>query len=272
MKPHRRDTIRLAYNRAFRAPSFVNSYLETRFRNTVDLGPAGPFEFEVLAVGNDQLAEEALTAYEVAYVTTVGRVTASASAYVNRTTNAIQFTQTASYSSSAPPPGWPLPPDVLDRLLDQGRGLPSEFSYRNFDRIIDRGFELSGAMRVRAGLSVSANYSWQDHPEATGVDISELNIPPRHRFNAAVNASHGRYFGALSGNVVGSAFWQDVLPAYKGSTAAYAIVDGAFGVYSSDRLMTVTVRGTNLLNSRIQQHAFGDVIRRMVTGEIRVRF
>jgi len=272
VKPRRRDTIRLAYNRAFRAPSFVNSYLETRFRNTVDLGPAGPFEFEVVAVGNDQLAEEALTAYEVAYVTTVGRVTASAAAYVNRTTNAIQFTQTASYSSSAPAPGWPLPPDVLDRLLDQGRGLPSEFSYRNFDRIIDRGFELSGAMRVRAGLSVSANYSWQDHPEATGVDISELNIPPRHRFNAAVNASHGRYFGALSGNVVGSAFWQDVLPAYKGSTAAYAIVDGAFGVYSSDRLMTVTVRGTNLLNSRIQQHAFGDVIRRMVTGEIRVRF
>ena len=272
VKPRSRDTIRVAFNRAFRAPSFVNSYLETTFRETVDLPAAGPFEFQVEAVGNDQLEEETLTAYEVAYVTTVGRVTATAAAYVNRTTNAIQFTQTASYSSSAPPPGWPFPPESLDRLVEEGRGLPSEFSYRNFDRIVDRGFELSGAMRVRTGLSVSANYSWQARPEPKGVDISELNIPPGHRFNAAVNASYGRYFGAISGNVVDSAFWQDVLPAYKGWTAAYALIDGVFGVYSSDRLMTVTVRGTNLLNSRIQQHVFGDVIRRMVTGEFRVRF
>ena len=76
----------------------------------------------------------------------------------------------------------------------------------------------------------------------------------------------------LSGSFVDSAFWQDVLPAYKGSTAGYATLDGAFGVHSSDRLMTVTLRGTNLLNRRIQQHAFGDVIRRMMTGEIRVQF
>jgi outer membrane receptor protein involved in Fe transport len=272
MKPRSRDTVRVAFNRAFRAPSFVNSYLETTFRDTVNLSGGKPFEFQVEAVGNDRLEEETLTAYEAAYVTSFGRITASAAAYVNRTTNAIQFTQTASYSSGAPPPGWPLPPQVLDQWIAEGRGLPSEFSYRNFERIVDRGFELSGAMRVRTGLSVSANYSWQDRPEPKGVDLSELNIPPRHRFNAAVNAAYGRYFGAISSNVVDSAFWQDVLPAYKGWTAAYAIIDGAFGVYSSDRLMAVTVRGTNLLNSRIQQHAFGDVIRRMVTGEIRVRF
>jgi outer membrane receptor protein involved in Fe transport len=270
--PDRSQTIRLSYNRAFRAPSFVNSYLETSFRTTETVGPAGPFEWEVAAVGNDDLKEEALTAYEAAYVTTVGRVTASAAAYVNRTANAIQFTQTGSYSSSAPPPGWPRPPDVLDRLIDQGKGLPSEFSYLNFERIVDRGFELSGEFRISADVSARTNYSWQDRPGATGVDVSELNVPPRHRFNAAVSAARGRYFGTLSGSVVDSAYWQDVLTPYSGWTAAYASVDGAFGVHSSDRLMTVTIRGTNLLNRRIQQHAFGDVIRRMVTGEMRVRF
>jgi len=71
---------------------------------------------------------------------------------------------------------------------------------------------------------------------------------------------------------VDSAFWQDVLTPYKGLTASYTLVDGAFGVYSTDRLMTATVRGTNLLNKPVQQHAFGDVIRRAVTGEIRFRF
>ena len=109
MKPRAGHTIRLSFNRAFRAPSFVNSYLETSFRTTADLPSAGPFEFEVVAVGNDRLEEEALTAYEGAYITTAGRVTATAAAYLNQTSNAIQFTQTASYSSSAPPPGWPLP-------------------------------------------------------------------------------------------------------------------------------------------------------------------
>ena len=120
MKPRAGHTIRLSYNRAFRAPSFVNSYLETSFRTTADLLSAGPFEFEVVAVGNDQLEEEALTAYEGAYVITAGPVTATAAAYLNQTSNAIQFTQTASYSSSAPPPGWPLAPG-RPRPADRGR-------------------------------------------------------------------------------------------------------------------------------------------------------
>ena len=272
VKPRPNHTVRVSYNRAFRAPSFVNSYLETSFRITQDLESVGPFTWEVAAVGNDQLEEEAVTAYEAGYVATVGRVTASVAAYLNRTTNAIQFTQTASYSSSAPPPGWPLPPGVLDQMIEKGQGLPSELSYLNFDRITDRGFELSGEIRVNAAVSARANYSWQDQPRPRGVDISELNLPPRHRFNAAVSASRGRYFGTVSGSFVDSAFWQDVLPAYAGSTAAYATLDGAVGLHSSDRLMTVTLRATNLLNSRIQQHAFGDVIRRMMTGEIRLQF
>ena len=184
VKPQANHTLRVWYNRAFRAPSFVNSYLETSFRITEDLRPAGPFTWEVAAVGNDQLKEEAVAAYEAAYVAIVGRLTASAAAYLNRTTNAIQFTQTASYSSSAPPPGWPLPPGVLDQLIEQGQGLPSELSYVNVDRITDRGFELSGEMRIDTAVSARANYSWQDQPRARGADVSELNVPPRHRFNA----------------------------------------------------------------------------------------
>jgi len=272
LRPRPAHTIRLSYNRAFRAPSFVNSYLDTSFQIEVPLGAAGPFPVPVVAVGNDQLREEALTAYEVAYSAALGRVTAGGAMYVNRVRNAIQFTQTGSYTSDAPPPGWPLLPSALDELIARGLGLPSSFSYLNFERITDRGLELTGDVRVTSALSVFANYSWQDQPRARGVDIAELNLPPRHRVNAGINAVHGRYFGSLSGSFVDAAFWQDVLTPYKGLTASYTLVDGAFGVYSTDRLMTVTVRGTNLLNTPVQQHAFGDVIRRAVTGEIRFRF
>jgi iron complex outermembrane receptor protein len=272
LRPRPEHTIRLSYNRAFRAPSFVNSYLDTSFQIDVPLGAAGPFPVPVVAVGNDQLREEALTAYEAAYSAALGRVTAGGAVYVNRVRNAIQFTQTGSYTSDAPPPGWPLPPSALDELIARGLGLPSSFSYLNFERITDRGLELTGDVRVTSALSVFANYSWQDQPRAKGVDIAELNLPPQHRVNAGINAVHGRYFGSLSGSFVDSAFWQDVLTPYKGLTASYTLVDGAFGVYSTDRLMTVTVRGTNLLNKPVQQHAFGDIIRRAVTGEIRFRF
>ena len=61
------QTIRLSFNRAFRAPSFVNSYLETSFPHHSGCAiRAGRFEFQVVAVGNDRLEEEALTAYEAA--------------------------------------------------------------------------------------------------------------------------------------------------------------------------------------------------------------
>jgi outer membrane receptor protein involved in Fe transport len=272
LRPRPEHTIRLSYNRAFRAPSFVNSYLDTSFLIEADLPIAGPFPVPVVAVGNDQLREEALTAYEAAYSVALGRVTAGAAVYVNRVSNAIQFTQTGSYTSSDPPPGWPLPPSVLDDLIDRGLGLPSSFSYLNFERITDRGLELTGEMRVTSALSVFGNYSWQDQPRAQGVDIGELNLPPPHRVNAGINAARGRYFGSLSGSFVDSAFWQDVLTQHRGLTASYTLVDGAFGLYSTDRLMTVTGRVTNLLNTRVQQHAFGDVIRRALTGEIRFRF
>lgn len=270
IKPRASQTIRASFNRAFRAPSLVNSFLGTSILNELDLGPAGRFQFPTVAVGNEQLREEALTAYEAGYIGGFGRTTLGAALYVYRTKNTILFTQSGSYSSGAPPPGWPIAPAVLDRLETEGRGLPSRFTYLNFDRITDRGLELSADVRVTAATSAFANYTWQAEPEPRGFDISELNLPPTHRFNAGVSVARGRYFGSLIGSFVDTAFWQDT--GYRGATDAYTLVDGGFGVHSTDRMMTVAVRATNLLDKPVQQHVFGDVIRRTVTGEVRFQF
>jgi iron complex outermembrane receptor protein len=64
IKPTASQTFRLSFNRAFRAPSFVDSFLETSFLNEIDLGPAGAFHFPAFAGGNPALRQEALTAYE----------------------------------------------------------------------------------------------------------------------------------------------------------------------------------------------------------------
>jgi outer membrane receptor protein involved in Fe transport len=270
IKPRASQTIRVSFNRAFRAPSFVNSFLGTTFLSEADLGPTGRFQFPTVAVGNGQLKEEALTAYEAGYIGGFGRTTLGAALYLYRTKNTILFTQSGSYTSGAPPPGWPIAPAVLDRLETEGRGLPSRFTYLNFDRITDRGLELSADVRVTTATSAFANYSWQAEPEPRGFDISELNLPPRHRFNAGVSVARGRYFGSLVGSFVDAAFWQDA--GYDGRTDPYTLVDGGFGVHSTDRMMTVAVRGTNLLDKPVQQHVFGDVIRRTVTGEVRFQF
>jgi outer membrane receptor protein involved in Fe transport len=273
IKPRPSQTFRLSFNRAFRAPSLVNSFLDTSFLNTRPLGPGGgQFQFATVAVGNEQLKEEGLTAYEAGYIGGFGRLTFGAAVYLNRTKNAIQFSQVGSYSGAAPPPGWPLDPVVLDRLIAAGRGLPSRFTYLNFDSISDRGLELSADIGLRSAASAFANYSWQAEPRPHGFDISELNLPPTHRINAGVSVERGRYFGSLSGSFVDSEFWQDVLPDYTGRTAAYTLVDGTFGLHSTDRQMTVAVRGKNLLNKAIQQHIFGDVIGRRMTGEVRLTF
>ena len=240
IRPHPEHTIRVSYNRAFRAPSFLNSYLDIKFFSDEIGGGAVP----IAAVGNDDLKEEALTAYEVAYRATIGSLTAGAAVYVNRLRNSIQFAPTG----------------------------VTAFSYLNFDRITDRGYELSGDWRVNPFLSVFANYSWQDRPGARGIEPDQLNVQPRHRVNVGIDATLNRYFGSISASFVDSAYWQDVLPAHAGTTEPYTLVDASLGIHSPDRQFTIIGRITNLLNDRVQQHAFGDVIRRAVTGEIQLRF
>jgi outer membrane receptor protein involved in Fe transport len=115
IKPTPNQTIRLSYNRAFRAPSFVNSFLDITVLTSVDLGAAGPFEFQTVAQGNLALAAEALTAYEIGYIAGFDRVTVGAAVYLNHTRNEILFTTGDYYTSQTPPAGWPLAPAVLMR-------------------------------------------------------------------------------------------------------------------------------------------------------------
>lgn len=269
LKPSTNQTIRFSFNRAFRAPSLFNSFIDVGFLAQAPL-PSGHFQFPSVAVGNRNLKEESLTAYEAAYRAHVGPATFGAAAYVNRTRNMILFTQAAAYTSSNPPPGWPLPPQVLDALNTNGQGLPSEYTYRNFDRITDRGFELSLETRVSDAISAFGNYTWQGAPQPRGFGASEINVPPRHRINAGFGLNEPRYFGGVTVSYQSEAFWQDVLDArYDGWTDPFTAINVGAGVRSTDGTMTIGVRVSNLTNREIREHIFGDLIRRTVIGEVR---
>ncbi len=275
IKPTPDHAFRVSYNRAFRAPSFVNSFLDVTILQPFPLPGIGRFIFPVRADGNTGLDEESLTAYEVGYTGTLAnRYTVSAAFYINDTTDSIFFTRSGVYTSANPPPRWPLPPQVLDLLAAQGIFLPSHLTYLNFEGVRDKGVELGLNTRVSQELSLFANYSWQAEPVPDNPDdFEEYNIAPASRFNAGVNYDRGTWFGNLSLNFTDSAFWTDVLDArFHGPTERYTMVNGGGGGRFAEQRMTLSVKFVNLGNADAQQHIFGDILKRQVLGELKFDF
>jgi outer membrane receptor protein involved in Fe transport len=286
LKPAADHAFRISFNKAFRAPSLINNYLETTIINQLNLGLINPalagvtYNFPVRAIGNESLTEESTQSFEVAYTGIINsRATVSAAVYFTENEDEIFFTQTGRYRAAAPPPGWPLPAVVLEVLpppcasaVCTTGGLPSEFSYRNLGTVKNKGFELGLDGAVSRALNVFANYSWQAEPEPDFA-LSEINLPPTHRFNAGLNFTQGRFLGNLSASYVDDAFWQDVLDArFAGPTEAYTQINGAFGVrFAGDRI-TASVKVINLTDEDIQSHVFGDFLKRQVIGELRFQF
>ncbi|MFN2447672.1 MAG: TonB-dependent receptor domain-containing protein [Vicinamibacterales bacterium] len=87
-KPLPDHAIRLSYNKAFRAPSLINNFLDVAIINQLDLGRRNPalagrlYNFPIDAVGNEGLTEEAIQAFELAYTGILDqRTTLSAAVY-----------------------------------------------------------------------------------------------------------------------------------------------------------------------------------------------
>ena len=152
-------------------------------------------------------------------------------------------------------------------------GLPSLFTYRNLGTVRDKGIELSVDGVINDYVNAFANYSHQWTPVVEGFDLSEVNLPPQHRLNVGANFSSDRYFGNVVINYTDSAFWQDVLDArFSGSTDPYTLVNAGFGVRWNDGRHVTSLKVSNLLNADVQQHVFGDILKRQVVGELRVNF
>jgi outer membrane receptor protein involved in Fe transport len=182
------------------------------------------------------------------------------------------------YTATNPPPGWQLPPALLTQMAALGIYLPrTAFTYLNLGPTRQKGLELSVDHRINRAISAFANYSWQGKPivlsDPHPYPTSELALPPTNRFNIGLNADGSRYLGSVSVNYSDKAFFSDVLSSpYHGYTDAYTMLNGSFGVKWSGGKITTLVKGTNLTNEDIQQHVFGDIIKRSVVAEVRVAY
>jgi hypothetical protein len=129
-------------------------------------------------------------------------------------------------------------------------------------------------------LTGSVNYSYQTDPKPLTPDAdqlpypyTEINLPPQNRFNVALNYSGRRFLGMVSVNYADEAFWTDVLDGtYNGYTDAYTMLNATVGMKWADGRLTTSLKGTNLTNDDIQQHVFGDILKRSILAEIRFLF
>lgn len=282
--PQPNHTFRISYNEAFRTPSSINNYLDVTILNQV-----GPFLIPADAVGNVALVEEQLTAYEVGYVGTFDNaLTLTLAAYRNETEDTIDFFVADTYRLGnfppiGAPPGPGVPPQVLPCFavppgttpLCPNGGLsgvvPSDFSYRNVGETTDQGFELSLQQRLGSAWSWFFNASWQDDPEFVGVTEADQNKPPEWRANLGLSYDVGSYFVNGNVNYQDEAFWADVLNV-RAATDSFTQINLSLGVRLLDERMTLQVTGANVTDEDVQQHIFGDIISRKITGQLGFRF
>ena len=296
LKPANNQTFRVSYNRAFRAPSMVNNNLDVTISNPFPLAALNPalagrnFLVPTHASGNKDLTEEHVDAYEVSYTGKVGAKSLfSAAAYYNKTSNSIFFTVAQNYGLFSPPAGWtslpiwPAGPAGIPTAIgtwaavQSKANFPLEYTYKNLGTTKDKGLELGFDSAFGPTLTYYVNYSYQAQPipEFPGLTttqaLAEINLPSRHRVNYGMTASIWKLFYTMSASFAGKAYWQDVLDArYAGETPKYTISNLVIGTKFNQDKAVLQLKINNLGNVAVQQHIFGDIIKRQIVMELKI--
>jgi outer membrane receptor protein involved in Fe transport len=279
------QSVRASYNRAFRAPSMINNNLQTTLATPLPLGLINPalgsavYLVPTTAVGNPDLTEEHIDAFEVSFTGAVqDRATVTAALYYNRFSDEIFFTQTGEWGPFTPPPGFPLPAIAWAGIYQAGFVFPSDFTYLNLGEVTSKGIELGIEGTVTPEWHAFANYAYQAEPNPEFPNLTpeealaEINLPAQHLFNVGVSYVGPELFGSLSLSRSSEAFWQDVLDSrFHGFTEPYTMVNLTVGRTFQQGRYTGTLKIVNLANQDVQQHIFGDVMKRSIVGEIKVR-
>lgn len=273
-------SFRVSYNQAFRTPSAINNYLGVSILQPLAPGVAAIAD----AFGDILLTEEELTAYEIGYVGYLENgMAVTASAYRNETKGSIDFFVADLYGpTNLPAPGPTLPAPLIPcfaippgtSMLCPLGGLagvvPSDYSYRNIGKTIDRGLEFS--------LDQSfddwywwANLSWQDDPDIIGADPLDVNRAPEWRANFGIGQDRNSFFWNANVNYQDESYWADVLFA-RAPTDAFTQVNASVGWRFRDDSLTLKLIGQNIFDEELQQHIFGDIIDRRLDAQVSISF
>jgi len=154
--------------------------------------------------------------------------------------------------------------------------MPKTVSYRNTGRESNGGVELSVNSTWRTDIWTTASYTYQMKPKLTDADVgfaSAINEPPRHMGSVQVGYDRAPWRGSVGVVFSSRAFWADVLatdPRIRGYSDAYGLVNVMASYALPKARSALVLKATNLLDSHVQQHAFGDIIRREVSAFVEI--
>ena len=295
-----RQHARLAFSRAYKAPTMAERLLQAPIAPPVDLsalekalaplvgGTSLRFtNIPLLAVGNEALDVEETTGMEAGYnVLLGGRTFLQATYYrnhVNTFTSGLlpqigtslgrlnpsfgpyQAPSTLSPAAAAAVYGAlasALPPSLLASMSNLPDGSPvfAVLSLANFGKADTQGVELSATTHLKDGWRIDASYAW--------FDFSIANDPP----DVPLLPNTPRHQGALGVTYVSPKFdvgvrarlvdgFQWVSGVYAGPVPSYSVVDLQAN-YPVNRRLTVGIDVANLLDRAHYEMFGGDLLRR----------
>ena len=102
----------------------------------------------------------------------------------------------------------------------------------------------------------------------------EINWPAKNRFNAGFDFSYQRLLGNLSVNLhrLGLLAGRARCAIRGHARSRTRIVNAGIGVRWAREKLVTSLKVNNLANEEVQQHIFGDIVKRQVVGEARFTF
>jgi outer membrane receptor protein involved in Fe transport len=255
--------VRVAYNRAYRAPTLLENFVDIALPTVASTDP--PFFYFQRSLGSTDLEMERQDAVEIGYTGALNtHTTVFATVYHQVVENNIRFLPVSFYGPGAPPPGWPGDPNLVPPLAHV-------FSFANLGRVRDRGIELAAHLDWPR-VSIQGSYTFQDTPDVqSGTPFPiEVNRPSRHQgaLSLAYLADQWTASGQLQ--YTDRAFWADVFTQeFWGYTDSYVNVNARLSYRPPNTPWEVWLTATNLFDERIKSHVYGDTIGRKVTAGIR---
>ena len=212
-KPTPTQAFRVSYNRAFRAPSLTNSFLDTLIGQPAefDLRPVfrgffgalsipdsalpAPVNYTIpiAVIGNQALVQESLTAYEVGWSGALNDwLGASAAVYVNDMRDSIDFTDDTFWSGADPPPGWNEAfAEVADFIGRLGAVLPPGTLPPSIAAIAVNPGYLIDALGGLAGVQLPSSLTYINRTSA-GTPESSSGSPDAAATSAVSSTIRGR--------------------------------------------------------------------------------
>jgi len=140
-----------------------------------------------------------------------------------------------------------------------------------------QGLELGFDSAFGPSMTYYLNYSYMAQPEPTfpGLTatqaLAEINLPAKHRFNYGVSTSIWKIFYTVDASFIGETFWQDVLDSrYSGKIPKQVVSNLIIGTKFNHDRATLQARVNNMGGAPVQQHIFGDVMKRSFMIELKI--